>query len=133
MERNDERGEAGRAAGGKRLANASLLLRSEIADALIVLRLAADARGRIDGDLLVIERDPEGQRKTGLPAVRRGHRPIAVDRLRLKPTDDLLFGDFYGLAVAPVGAQAVDLEFELASRSLSICRTGMFKRVVQQN
>src|SRR5271154_7572405 len=114
MERNDEGGEAGGTARRERLANPSLLLKSEIADALIVLRLAADARGRIDGDLLVIERDPEDQRKTGLPAVRRGHRPIAVDRLRLKPTDDLLFGDFYGLAVAPGGAPAVALEFELA-------------------
>src|SRR5271157_6047185 len=45
MERNDEGREAGRVAGGERLAEASLLLRSEIADALIVLRLAADARG----------------------------------------------------------------------------------------
>ena len=55
--------------------------RSEKADALIVLRLAADARGRIHGDLLVIESDPEDERKTGLPAVCGGHRPISVDRL----------------------------------------------------
>ena len=52
--------------------------RGEETDALIVLRLAADARGRIQGDFLVIESDPEDERKTGLPAVCSGHRPISL-------------------------------------------------------